>query len=54
MDYAEENPEIVEALNELGGHWSEADMQQYNLMVDEGEDARKVATMMLQEAGLID
>lgn len=54
MDYADENPEIVEALNELGGHWTEADMQAYNLMVDEGEDARVVATLMLQEAGLID
>ena len=54
MEYAEENPEIVEALNELGGHWTEAEMQAYNLMVDDGEDAREVATLMLQEAGLID
>lgn len=54
MEYAEENPEVVEALNELGGHWTEADMQAYNLMVDEGDDAREVATLMLQDAGLID
>jgi len=54
VDYAEENPELVDALNDLGGKWSDSDMQKYNLMVDEGEDARKVATMMLREAGLID
>ncbi|MCG8485674.1 MAG: glycine/betaine ABC transporter substrate-binding protein [Clostridia bacterium] len=54
MDYAEDNPKIVEALNELGGHWSDTDMQKYNLMVDEGQNARDVATLMLQDAGLID
>jgi len=54
MDYTEDNPEIVKALNELGGHWSESEMQAYNLMVDEGENARDVATLMLQDAGLID
>lgn len=53
MDYAEKNPEIVAALNELGGHWSDEDMQQYNLLVDEGADARVVATQMLKDAGLI-
>ena len=54
MDYAEENPDVIEALYELGGKWSDEDMQQYNLMVDEGADAREVATLMLQEVGLID
>ncbi len=54
MEYAEEHPEVVEALIELGGNWTDAEMQQYNLMVDEGADAREVATLMLQAAGLID
>jgi len=54
MDYAEENPEIVAALRELGGNWTDEQMQQYNLMVDEGANPRDVATQMLQEAGLID
>lgn len=54
MDYAEENPEVVTALEELGGHWNAEDMQQYNLMVDEGADTKEVATLMLQDAGLID
>lgn len=54
MDFAEKNPEVVKALEELGGNWTEADMQKYNLMVDEGEDARKVAELMLKDAGLIE
>lgn len=54
MDYADENPEVVKALEELGGNWTEADMQKYNLMVDEGEDARKVAELMLKDAGLLE
>lgn len=54
MEYADENPEIVEALQELGENWSDDEMQAYNLMVDEGEDARKIATLMLKDAGLID
>lgn len=54
MDYAEENPDIVAALNELGGMWSDSAMQQYNLMVDEGANAREVAEMMLIDVGLID
>lgn len=53
MDYAEDNPDVVEALIELGGHWSDEDMQKYNLLVDEGADARVVATQMLTDAGLI-
>lgn len=54
MEYAQENPEIVEALEELGEHWDAEDMQKYNLMVDEGEKAVDVATLMLQDAGLIE
>lgn len=54
MAYADEHPDVVAALKELGGHWTEADLQKYNLMVDDGGDAREAATLMLQEAGLID
>lgn len=54
MDYAEEHPDVVKALEELAGLGSEADLQKYNLMVDEGADPKEVATTMLQEAGLID
>jgi len=54
VDYAEKNPEIVAALNDLGGRWTDEDMQRYNLMVDEGADAREVATLMLRDVGLID
>ena len=54
MDYAQKNPEIIAALNDLGGRWTDEDMQRYNLMVDEGADAREVATLMLRDAGLID
>ena len=53
MDYAEKNPEITAALNDLGGRWTDEDMQRYNLMVDEGADAREVATLMLRDVGLI-
>lgn len=54
MEYADENPEVVAALKELGGNWTEAEMQIYNLMVDEGGSVEEVATLMLQDAGLID
>lgn len=53
QEFADENEEVVEALLELEGHWTEEDMQKYNLLVDEGEDAKKVATMMLEDKGLI-
>jgi glycine betaine/choline ABC-type transport system substrate-binding protein len=54
IEFAEENPEVVEALEELGGHWTEADMQEYNLMVDEGADVEEIARLMLTDAGLLD
>jgi len=54
MDFAKEHPDIVKALNELGGHWTDEDMQKYNLTVDDGGDAKEVATQMLKDAGLID
>ena len=53
MDYAEKNPEIVKALEELGNQWTEEELQKYNLMVDEGGDLKEVATMMLKDKGLI-
>lgn len=51
--FADENPEVVEALKQLKGKWSDEDMQKYNLLVDEGSDVRDVAEQMLREAGLI-
>lgn len=53
VDYAKENPEVVKALEELGNKWNDEEMQKYNLMVDEGADAREVATLMLKDKGLI-
>lgn len=53
MDFVDENPEVVKALEELAGHWTEADMQIYNLRVDEGETPEAVATSMLQDVGLL-
>lgn len=53
LEFAEENPEVVAALEELGGRWTEAEMQIYNLMVDEGESATDVAMLMLMDAGLL-
>jgi len=54
MEYADENPEVATALRELGNKWTEAEMQVYNLMVDEGTSAKDVATQMLKDKGLID
>jgi len=55
MEYADENPEIVAALNELGGNWNDEELQMYNLSVDEGEKTvREAAELMLKDAGLID
>ena len=54
MDYAEDHPDVIEALRELGGHWNDEDMQRYNLAVDEGADARETAAQMLKDAGLIE
>lgn len=51
--FADANPDIVELLNELGGNWTEADMQGYNLLVDEGANATDVARNMLKDKGLI-
>jgi len=54
MDYAEEHPELVDVLEKLKGQWSESEMQEYNLRVDEGTDVKEVARDMLIDKGLID
>ena len=54
MDYAEKHADLVELLNKLGGQWSESEMQDYNLRVDEGTDVKEVARDMLKDKGLID
>jgi len=54
LDYAKDHPEVVKALEELGGHWTDEQMQAYNLMVDEGESAKDVAMLMLTDAGLLE
>lgn len=53
VKYAEENPEVIKALHELGNQWTVEELQNYNLRVDEGEDAKDVATEMLKDKGLI-
>lgn len=53
MDYADTHEDLVELLNKLGGQFTDEEMQQLNLRVDEGEDARDVATEVLTEKGLI-
>ena len=53
IKFAESHPEVVKALEDLGGLWTDADMQKYNLMVDEGQKAKDVARLMLKESGLI-
>ena len=54
QSFAREHPDLVEALDAIENKWSDSDMQTYNLRVDEGEDARDVATEMLKDAGLMD
>ncbi|MFA9422319.1 MAG: glycine betaine ABC transporter substrate-binding protein [Sedimentibacter sp.] len=54
QEFADANPEVVEALSELSGKFTDETMQKYNLMVDEGGDPDDVATQMLQDLGLIE
>jgi len=54
QDFANANTAVVEALRLLKGKFTDEDMQQYNLMVDEGDDPREVATQALKDKGLID
>ena len=53
ISFAESHPGVIKALEELGGLWTNADMQKYNLMVDEGQKTKDVARLMLKESGLI-
>lgn len=46
-------PEAVEALNMLDGHFTDIEMQELNLSVDEGANARTVAEEALRGKGLI-
>ncbi len=52
-DCLEKHPNLKTDLEALGNLWTEEEMQQYNLMVDEGTDIKEVATMMLRDKGLI-
>ena len=51
--FADGHQDLVNALELLENKWSDSDMQTYNLRVDEGEDARDVATEMLMDAGVL-
>ncbi len=53
LTFADAHPDLVELLNELGGNWTEAELQDYNLRADEGQDVKEVATAMLTDKGLI-
>ena len=53
ISFAEKNPEVVAALNDLGDRWTEKEIAQYNYMVDQGQDPRAVAEMMLRDKGLL-
>jgi len=53
MGFAEENAEVVAALEELQNQWTEAEIMHYNYMVDEGQEPRAVAEIMLRDKGLI-
>jgi glycine betaine/choline ABC-type transport system substrate-binding protein len=53
MDFAAKNPKVVAGLEELANQWTNEEMKKYNLMVDEGQDPRAVAELMLREKGLI-
>lgn len=52
-ELAIKHPEIVQSLTKLIGIWNDEDMQKYNLMVDEGEDVKKVAHLMLVDKNII-
>lgn len=53
QSFIDADPEVAEALEKLKGLWTDENMQQYNLLVDEGGDLQQVATQMLTDAGLI-
>lgn len=51
--FADSHPGVVKALNKMKGVLSDRDMQKYNLMIDEGEDVKAVATKLLKDKHLI-
>lgn len=53
QEFKEGNEEVINALNLLTGIFTEEDMQKYNLLVDEGTDARKVAKTALMDKGIM-
>jgi len=44
---------VVAALEDLSNQWTEAEITKYNYMVDEGQNPRAVAELMLREKGLL-
>lgn len=53
QDLLEAKPEVGAALEELNNLWTDEDMQEYNLAVDEGANVRDIATQMLEDAGVL-
>lgn len=53
LSFANDHPDIVKELNKLENVWTNKDMQKFNLMIDEGEDVKDVATLMLKDKNLI-
>ncbi len=53
MEYADANPDVVAALMALENQFTDEEMQQLNLRVDEGETPRDVAVDALTSKGLI-
>jgi len=52
MEFAESHQDVVDALNKLANTFSDSDMQEYNLLVDEGESVEDVAALMLSDRGI--
>lgn len=54
LDYAKDHPQVVAALNRLGGMITEEEMIQMNYQVSqEGQSAKDVAHQFLLNKGLI-
>ena len=54
QEFADANPDLVAGFSELGGLFSDEEMQAYNLAVDEGENVSDVARQMLVDKGIIE
>lgn len=52
MDYVQEHPAVIDALEMLHNQFTDEDMQRYNLAVDEGGDPKEVAAQALRDKGL--